>query len=66
MCNIYIGWEVLRMKIQIFSDSNVNSLEDGVNKFIKDKDIIDIKQSQSAVTDYNVSNVNVTITVMYK
>ena len=54
------------MKIQIFSDSNVNSLEDGVNKFIKDKDIIDIKQSQSAVTDYNVSNVNVTITVMYK
>ncbi|WP_176461614.1 hypothetical protein [Anaeromicrobium sediminis] len=49
------------MKVKIFSVTTITGLEDRINKFIKGKKVIDIKQSE-CITDECWS---ITITVLY-
>ena len=55
------------VKVKIFRSSNVNKIEEDVNNFIKDKEVIDIKQSiggfETATKDIKS---NIVITVIYK
>ncbi len=52
------------MKIRIFNGDNVKTIENNVNRFIKDKNVISIHQSESA--QENPSRINLTMTVLYE
>lgn len=55
------------MKIKIFRSTMIDKIEKDVNDFIKDKEVIDIKQSIGGFeTATKEIKSNIVITVMYK
>lgn len=52
------------MKIRIFNGDNVKALEKDVNRFIRDKNVISIIQSES--NGDNTPKFNLTLTVLYE
>lgn len=55
------------MKIKIFRSTMIDKIEEDVNDFIKDKEVIDIKQSIGGFeTATKEIKSNIVITVMYK
>ncbi|MCX7772659.1 MAG: hypothetical protein N2376_06045 [Clostridia bacterium] len=53
------------MKIKIFSGDNLKTLENNVNRFIKDKNVTAINQSESP-QEGCASRINLTLTVLYE
>lgn len=49
------------MQVKIFRDLDIDKLEQGVNKFIKDKCVIDIKFSTDAFYNKHLKGVPVSI-----
>lgn len=52
------------MKVEIFDDTNVGDLENTINDFIKDKEVIDIKYSSILESEYN--QIIFSVLIMYK
>lgn len=52
------------MKVEIFDNTNVGDLENTINDFIKDKEVIDIKYSSILESEYN--QIIFSVLIMYK
>ncbi len=52
------------MKVKIFNGDNIKLIESNVNRFIKDKNVISIHQTES--TQENIPHFNLTVTVLYE
>lgn len=54
------------IKIKIFADINSIALENAVNEFIKDKDVVDIKYQSVSVVASNGMAINDRVMIIYK
>lgn len=54
------------MKVKIIDDVDTPSLENEINKFIKDKEVIDIKYQTDSIRDNVVLVTTFSALIMYK